>query len=273
MIPNGFDGAEHATYRAIVDRYLTPDRVAQLEPRASALVADLVKTLPRDATMESVAEVGVPFAVRIQSAWLGWSPLMEPQLVAWMRENHAATRSGDRRRTTAVAEKFDEMIRSLLDVRRGEPATDVTGELMRETVHGRPLTQREIVSILRNWTAGDLGSLAASVGVIGHFLTTRPGSQQQLRDLTSAHDAAAVEAAIEEILRIDDPFVSNRRRATRDTELAGRRIEKDARVLTTGRRQTAIPRSSPNRTDSTRPATPTPTWSSASALTSARDAP
>ena len=32
----------------------------------------------------------------------------------------------------------------------------------------------EIVSILRNWTAGDLGSIATSIGVIVHFLATHP---------------------------------------------------------------------------------------------------
>lgn len=230
-IPNSLDGAEHATFRAVVDRYLTRERVAREEPRCRAHAAAIVDGLPRGETVRTIGTVGVPFAVRSQSVWLGWPPEMEEDLIVWMRDNHAATRSGDRRRTAAVAERFDRMMHALLEPRRDAPVTDITGELMRETVDGRPLTDEEIVSILRNWTAGDLGSLATSVGVIVHFLAATPTVQREVRALVGAGDAEAVEAAVEEILRIDDPFVSNRRRATRDVELGGVGIPADARVL------------------------------------------
>jgi|SRR5680860_389584 len=80
-----------------------------------------------------------------------------------------------------------------------------------DTVNGRSLTTEEIVSSLRNWTTGDLGSLATSVGVIVHFLAKTPTLQQEIRALVAAGDRAALVAAVEEIPRIDDPFVSNRR--------------------------------------------------------------
>lgn len=230
-IPNGLDGAEHAAYRAVVDRYLTPDRVAREEPGCRAVAVAIVDALPRGVTVKTIAGIGVPYAVRSQSQWLGWPPAMEEQLVEWMRDNHAATRSGDRSRTAAAAERFDRMIRALLADRRDAPGADVTSELMHESVHGRALTEEEIVSVLRNWTAGDLGSLATSVGVIVHFLAATPGVQREVRDLAGAGDAAALEAAVEEILRIDDPFVSNRRVATRSVDLGGERIPAGGSVL------------------------------------------
>ena len=230
-IPNSLDGAEHAAYRDIVDRYLTPERVAREEPRCRAVAVDIVDALPRGATVKTIASIGVPFAVRSQSAWLVWPPSLAKELVEWIRDNHAATRSGDRSRTAAVAERFDRMIGALVEARRGAPVTDVTGELMRETVHGRPLTEEEIVSILRNWTAGDLGSLATSVGVVVHFLAATPAVQREVRELVGAGDGPALEAAVEEILPIDDPFVSNRRQATVDVDLGGERIPEGGRVL------------------------------------------
>lgn len=229
-IPNSLDGDEHAAYRAVVDRYLTPTRVAQLEPDCRSVAAEIVEGLPRGTTVKTLAEIGVPFAVRAQSAWLGWPTSMEGPLVAWMAENHAATRSGDRERTAAVAAEFDRLVGGLLEPRRDVEPIDVTGELMRETVHGRPLTDEEVVSILRNWTAGDLGSLATSLGVIVHFLASDPVVQDDVRSLVTSGDKQAVEAALEEILRIDDPFVSNRRLATRDTDVAGQRIAAGERV-------------------------------------------
>lgn len=223
-IPNGLDGDEHAAYRAVVDRYLTRERVAEVEPVCRAIAEEIVAALPRNETVEALALLGIPFAARAQSAWLGWPADLEDDLVAWVQDNQAATRSGDRTRTAEVAARFDRMIAHQLEARRGEPIRDVTGELMRDTVAGRPLTDDEIVSLLRNWTAGDLGSLAASVGVIARLLAVRPEVQQVVRGLVAAGDPVAVEAALEELLRIDDPFVSNRRRTTRAVTLSGREM-------------------------------------------------
>lgn len=230
-IPNSLDGEEHAAYRAVVDRFLTPERVAREEPRCRDHAVAIIDALPRGETVRTIGSVGVPYAVRSQSTWLGWPPELEDELVDWVRENHDATRSGDRTRTAEVAERFDRLVHALLEPRRDTPVRDVTGELMRETVDGRPLTDDEIVSILRNWTAGDLGSLATSVGVIVHYLSSHAPVQEEVRALVRAGDAAGVEAAVEEILRIDDPFVSNRRRATREVELGGQRIPADGRLL------------------------------------------
>lgn len=230
-IPNSLDGAEHTAYRRVVDRYLTNELVANEEPQCRAHAAAIIDALPRGVTVKTVAGIGIPYAVRSQSTWLGWPPDLEDQLIGWIRDNHAATRSGCRDRKRDVAEQFDQIVRSLLDERRGRPASDITGELLADSVDGRPLTDEEIVSILRNWTAGDLGSLATSVGVIVHFLAAHPPIQQEVRSLVQIGDAAAVAAAVEEILRIDDPFVSNRRIATRSTELGGETIAAGEAIL------------------------------------------
>lgn len=233
-IPNSLDGAEHAAYRAVVDRYLTDAAVAAQEEQCRAHAAAIIDALPRGRTIGAIADLGVPFAVRTQATWLGWPAELEGPLVAWTADNHDATRSGDLARTAAVAARFDELVGSQVRARRdaGDAAPDdVTTRLLRETVDGRPLTDAEVVSILRNWTAGDLGSLAACLGVVVHRLATHPDRQEVTRERVARGEHAAVEAAIEEVLRIDDPFVSNRRRTTRDVEVGGRTIPAGDRVV------------------------------------------
>ena len=230
-IPNSLDGADHAAYRAVVDRYLTEERVAREEAQCRGHAAAIVDALPREVTVKTIASIGIPFAVRSQCSWLGWPLDRQEELVEWIRANHAATRSGDRDKMSEVAERFDHMILASLETRRDAPTADVTGELLGDTVDGRPLAEDEIVSILRNWTAGDLGSLATSVGVIVHFLAAAPAIQQEVRTLVEADDRAALSAAVEEILRIDDPFVSNRRVATRQVCLGGENIAEGEQVL------------------------------------------
>jgi len=230
-VPNGMDGGEHTRFRAIVDRHLAPAVVARLEPRFRRIAANLVRSLPRDRTVEVVSELGARYAVRAQSDWLGWPAGLEGALLRWMDDNHAATRSRELTRTAAVAERFDGIVRSLIEARRragDEAPDDVTTELLGEQVDGRPLTDEEIISILRNWTAGDLGSIAACIGVVVRRLAVDPALQDRLRSLRP--DSAALEPEIDEMLRIDDPFVSNRRVATTDVEVGGRRIRAGERV-------------------------------------------
>jgi cytochrome P450 len=146
-----------------------------------------------------------------------------------MGENHAATRSGDRARTSAVAAAFDEIVLTQVRRRRqmGSAApNDPTTELLTVTVNGQLLPDADIVSILRNWTAGDLGSIAAALGVVVHFLATHPDVQEQLRA-----GGAPLAPAIDEILRIDDPFLVNRRVTTAPVSIAGFRLGAGTRIF------------------------------------------
>ena len=230
-LPNSLDGAEHRAYRAVIDSYLTDEEVAAQEPQCREHARAIVAALPRGVTTRTVLDIGTPFAVRAQSTWLGWPSDIEDELVAWVADNIEASRSGDRSRMADVAARFDAIISRLLDARRDGSVDDVTARLMRDQVNGQPLPHTEIVSILRNWTAGDLSSLAACVGVIVHHLATDVALQSHLRGLVATDDVRGFEDAVEEILRIDDPFVSNRRVTTRDVEVSGHRIDTGTRVV------------------------------------------
>jgi cytochrome P450 len=211
----------------VIDPFFTPERMRALEPRIRAIAREIVDALPRGATLDAVTDIGYPFAVRAQADWLGWQGA-ERRLLDWMADNHAATRAADRTRTAAVAAAFDDIVAAEVRKRRrlgaGAP-DDPTTELLHVKVNGMPLTDADIVSILRNWTAGDLGSMAAAIGVVVHFLATHRGVQEELRG-----GAADPAAAVDEMLRIDDPFLVNRRVTTVETGIAGYVLEPGTRV-------------------------------------------
>lgn len=225
-VPNTLDPPEHAAFRAAIDPFFTPERMRAIEPRLRAIAHEILAGLPRRATVDAVADIGYPFAVRAQADWLGWHGV-EADLLAWMAQNHAATRSTDRSRMAAVAAAFDEIVAAQVRRRRrmGSAAPDdPTTELTRIVVDGRPLPDADIVSILRNWTAGDLGSMAAALGVVVHYLATHADVQDALR---GGADAAL---AIDEMLRIDDPFLVNRRVTTVAARIGGFDLEPGTRI-------------------------------------------
>lgn len=231
QIPNGLDADEHTAHRAALDVFLDAQALAPFHERFRRVAAELLAALPRGVAVDAVSQLGARYAVRAQSAWLSWPADLEERLVAWVAENHAATRSGDRAWTQRVAQSFDDIIRTVLDHCRGtareHDAENVTARLMRTEVNGKPLGEAQIVSVLRNWTGGDLGSMALCVGVLVHCLATQPALQSRLR---AGVPDAELDAVIDEILRIDDPFVSNRRVTTCPVSIGGVALPAGARV-------------------------------------------
>ncbi len=231
QIPNGLDGDAHTAYRAALDPFLSPAALAPFAPILAAKAQALVATLPTGEVLDAVTQIGAVFAVRAQSAWLGWPSSMEEPLVAWVEDNHEASRRGDRQELAEVAARFDALITPLLSARRAADGSvvgaDLTADVMRVQVEGRRLSDEEIVSVLRNWTGGDLGSIALCVGVLLRGLVTNDALQRRLRDGVSE---AECDAIIDELLRRDDPFVSNRRVTTCPVSLGGVDLPAGTRV-------------------------------------------
>lgn len=256
QLPNGLDGALHTQFRSLIDAYLTPDALDPFEPAfrkaALSVVADLRDGRPAGASLrapvDAVADIGAPFAVRAMLAWLGWPEQMEARLIEWVADNNAATRSGELARTAAVAEAFDDMIREVLEpLQSGTetataarealspllgkedafPAPSVTAQLVNDTSLGRPLEFEELVSILRNWTAGDLSSMAYCIGVLIHALAGNEPVRRRLQAGVSHEEFTAI---ADEILRQDSPFVSNRRVTTCPVTLDGVDLDEGQRV-------------------------------------------
>ncbi|MBX3104439.1 MAG: cytochrome P450 [Cryobacterium sp.] len=225
-VPNGYDPPKHTQYRQINNRYFTPERIAKFESGFRRLARDMVLWLPREVEFEFIADFATRYALRTQQIWLGWPRQASEALEVWTERNQKATRIGDRAELDDVAAHFDAAVRSVITLRRETPIVgDITTDLLQERVDGIALSEAEIVSILRNWTVGELGTMAASVGIIAEFLARNPTIQSELR--TNPQD---LPLAIDEILRINTPLLANRRVTTEQVELRGREIDSSERV-------------------------------------------
>ena len=227
-VPNGYDPPQHDTYRQIVDHYFSPEQMARFEPLCRVVAMELTETLPRNEEVEFISHFALTYALRAQRAWLGWPHYTEAALRDWTAKNHRATLARDREAMDEVATGFDGTVRRVIADRRAQPVdvdSDITSQLLLERIDGVPLRDDEIVSILRNWTVGELGTISASVGILIDYLARHPDLQDRLR-----RSAQELPSAIDEILRIHTPLLANRRVTTRAVELGGRRIAAGERV-------------------------------------------
>ena len=227
-VPNGMDPPEHGQYRRVIERYFAPQAMQAFEPQCRSIAADLVRSLQGRPGLELMADFAQPFAVRVQCAFLGWPVGMHEPLRLWAQKNHAATLAQDRPAMDDIAHEFAGYVMTQLRSRRDGALPgrqDVITSLTHQQVNGRPLNDEEIISILRNWTVGEISTIAAAVGIVAQYLAEHSDLQQQLRTQPDL-----LPEAIEEILRLYGPLLANRRVTTRAVEIGGRTIGAGERI-------------------------------------------
>lgn len=226
-VPNGMDPPEHTSFRRIIDPYFDASAMAGFEPVCRRIAAESAARL-MEGEVDLMAEIAGDFALDAQCAFMGWPDALRAPLADWVRRNADATRAGDRAATAAVAADFAAIVGAQLDARRAagpDAPRDTTSRLLDERRDGTPLTDAEITSIVRNWTVGELGTIAASIGIVLHHLAEHPDLQDTLR---RAPDTLS--AAIDEILRLHAPLIANRRITTCPVDIGGRSLPAGARL-------------------------------------------
>lgn len=221
-IPNGMDPPVHGRYREALATFFDQAQMARLEPRAREIAANLLGPMLSGGELEFIDAFATPFALKTLCAFLGWPEQQWECLAGWVHGNQQAAFSSDQAAGKALASLFSEHVKANLDMHRASPGNvaDATNALLRIEVDGERFNDDQIVSILRNWAAGH-GTVAAGLGILVLHLAQEPELQDRLRS-----DPSLIPAAIEEILRVDDPLVANRRITTREVEIQGRTIPK-----------------------------------------------
>ena len=227
-VPNGMDPPDHTVFRQVNDRHFTPAVMERFEPVCRSIAAELIDALPRGQKLNFSEVFAEIYALRVQSAFLGWPAALEEPLRRWTIKNRVATGEQNRTAMKQIAIEFDGYIRQLLSARRraGENAPkDLTTSLMNEQVYDRKMTDEELVSLLRNWTVGELSMISASVGILANLLSQASDRWPRLRN-----NPRLVDAFTDEVLHSHAPLVSSRRVTTKDVEISGVRIPAGERV-------------------------------------------
>lgn len=227
-VPNGMDPPDHTVYRSVIEPYFSEARMAVFEPECRRLTRAMVQQVLEMPEMDLTSALTLPFAVSVQCAFLGWPEDLKRGLIDWILRSQRATLAQDRAELSRIAGEFRAMIRDLMETRReaeAGPDHDITASLMHDMVRGRLLNHDEVASILRNWTAGEIGTISAAAGILVWFLASHPELHAQLREKRNL-----LPYAIDEILRIHGPLVMSRRVTTKDVEIGGRQIAAGQRI-------------------------------------------
>jgi len=234
------DPPYHTRIRKLMENAFTAHRVKELEPRITAVVHDLVKSVVDRGTgkCDAVKDIAIPLTIRIIVEQLGLDHGMEDKISRWSVAVTAQIGAMQSRETMLenakqIAELQNYLIAKMKE-REENPGEDMISDLVHAEVTNadgtkEKLTFAEAVSLVRATLIAGNDTTATAIGNLFYVLATKPGMAELLDSVVD--DDRALNRFVEEHLRNEPPVRALSRSATVDTVVNGTKIPAGAHML------------------------------------------
>jgi cytochrome P450 len=235
------DPPEHTRFRSLVNRSLSPRRVARMEGTIHSVVDGLIDRFINRGETEFVAEFAMLVPLSVVSVALGVPESEIDNYKRWSIDSVKilAGRVTHEEQLVGAQASVDlqNFLASQVEDARINPGENLVGDMVNahllteEGVDGgdddyRPLDTPEIVSILQQL-------LVAGQETVNYLLSSTMSTllehPEQLARVEADH--SLVPAVLEEGLRFESPIQALGRFVTRDTELAGVKLPAGSRLM------------------------------------------
>lgn len=220
--PLNYDAPAHTPYRRALDRTLSRQRLARIEPRLREHARRELRPLLERGHGDIAQEFGARFPAWVTTEWLNLdhdlAPVLARDAARWVN----AWRTQDRDTVNVTSEAMYGIARDLVAARREHPLPveeDPASSLLSERVDGEPLEEEKVVGALRQSLVVGMVAPPIIIGSIATHLARDPGLQAQLRS-----EPALILQALEEFLRLYTPYRGFARTVTEPTVIRGREI-------------------------------------------------
>ncbi len=221
------DPPDHTKLRRLINRGLTPKRVADLEPEVRAGVVERIDALRAAGGGDLVADVAVPVPTAMVGRFLGVPESDRARFHHWAGAVVAGTSGAafHQEHHRAVRELYA-YFHALIERRRLEPTDDLIGTLIASEIDGAQLTTGEILGFCFNIVVGGIETTTNLIANGMALLAAHPDSARRL-----AVEPRRIPQAIEEFLRLETPVAGLCRTTTRPVTLHGVTIPAGEKVL------------------------------------------
>ena len=216
IIPLMIDPPDHAHYRRLLSRAMTPGAVKLLAVSARKLSIDLIEALEPKGRCEFVADFAQQMPIAIFMSMLDLPAQDRPVIMAIV--DRIIRPDVPETRHRGFADLADYTMAKVRE-RRASPAGDLVSDLARADIGGRPLRDDELQGLMSVLMLAGLDTVASMLTFITRFLALNPGHRRQLRERPEV-----MTEAIEEFLR-RMAMVNLTREVNCDTELGGVKLK------------------------------------------------
>lgn len=214
------DPPDHRTYRSVVDKAFSRDKVIGLEPQIEAAVKEMIDGFIDQKEIDFFDEFAMRLPLTVFTEILGVTDRDIDKFKRWNdmsleTSNPALAPERELELVPAVIELQQYLAKNVERV-RAAPDDSLLSTIVHTEVDGRTLNMQELVSML--WLLFLAGGETTANAIAGGMaiLIDRPELVDEIRG-----DAKKLDVFIEEVLRIKTPATTMFRRATADTEIGG----------------------------------------------------
>ncbi len=209
------DPPRHRKLRSIVTQAFTPRRVAQLEPRITELVNELLDEVAAKGRIDVIEDLAYPLPVIVIAEMLGVPVKDRDQFKRW-----SDVIVGSEAPTGSEPQKeMSDYFSVLLEQRMREPKDDLISALLAAEVDGEHLTTKELMGFfILLLVAGNV----TTTNLIGNAFLCFDEYPEALEQLYG--EPALLPEAIEEVLRYRSPVSHMYRVVREDTTVGGKNI-------------------------------------------------
>ncbi|WP_007507395.1 cytochrome P450 [Pseudofrankia saprophytica] len=223
-LPVEIDPPLQREFKRLINPFFTPKAVRAWEPRTRTLVNRLIDGFADRGACDFMTEFARPYPAQSFFEVAINAPADEVEYVAYLANKSGAPQDPE---AAACWRGLSDWIGDFLTQRRRqEPKGDVIDAILNAEIQGRPITQEEIVGTVQLLVLGGLETTAGALGQSMLRFCEHPEIPVLLREKPDL-----LGRAVEELLRLDSPFVQITRTAMRDVEIAGRQIRKGDKVI------------------------------------------
>ncbi|WP_066065658.1 cytochrome P450 [Frankia sp. EI5c] len=223
-IPVEVDPPEQRAYKKLINTHFTPAAIAGWAEPTRELVTSLIDAFVDQGECEFMDDFARPFPSRSFFRLALDAPAEDLDKVAYLASTSSIPNAPNAKECWAG---LSEWIHDFVERRRQrEPRGDVVDALFGAEFDGRPLTPQEIIGIVQLLILGGLETTAGALGLMMARFCREPHIPAYLR----AHPER-IPAAVEELLRLDSPFIAIARTATHDVEIGDRQVSAGDKVL------------------------------------------
>ncbi|MGC4888147.1 cytochrome P450 family protein [Micromonospora sp. DT227] len=225
------DPPEHTRLRRVVSQAFAPRRIEALRPRVATVVDSLLDKIVPHGEADLMRDFAIPLPMTVICELLGVPPADHDRVLDWTQviRTSGSTRRPPEEERAAVQEaqaQLHDYLTELVRAKRGDPADDIIGALVRAVDRDRTLSEAELVTTTFLLLFAGHQTTADFLGNAVLALLTHP---EQLALLRST--PRLLPTAIEELLRFDGPLpVASPRITTEDVEYQGVRIPRGSIV-------------------------------------------
>ena len=225
------EGAYHDRIRKLIYPWFRVGAIGDYPDNVIAPVAnELVDVFAERGAGDLVSEFAEPLSARVLKRALGVADVEEETLRRWFVE--LATGAANFERDPAkqaiadrASQEVNETLAPIIARLQREPDDTLLSSMVNMEIDGERLTREEVQSNLKVMI---VGGLQATTDLIALSLWAILSHPEQLAEVRA--DPALVDPAIEEAARWHSPVGTSTRQTTRETELAGVKLEQGALV-------------------------------------------